>query len=30
MSIATAVAVIVGWAIIPVVAGAWRTEVRDA
>ena len=30
MATATAVAVVCGWLVIPQLAGAWRTETRDA
>jgi hypothetical protein len=30
MSVGAAIAVIALWAIVPLVAGAWRTQTRDA
>ena len=30
MSVTTAVAVVTAWAIVPLAAGAWRTQKRDA
>jgi hypothetical protein len=30
MATATAVAVLIGWAVIPATVGAWRTRMRDA